>query len=78
AQNTLVAGGSRNAATVVGRVSSLLSRLDEQDPVFQAFANASTDAQLARLSETLSPDVSRGVLHGATNSQTLVSGVIND
>jgi outer membrane autotransporter protein len=78
AQNTLVAGGSRNAATVVGRVSSLLSRLDEQDPVFQAFANASTDAQLARLSETLSPDVSRGVLHAATNSQTLVSGVIND
>lgn len=78
AQNTLVAGGSRNAATAVGRVSSLLSRLDEQDPVFQAFANASTDAQLARLSETLSPDVSRGVLHAATNSQTLVSGVINE
>ncbi|MDL5592467.1 autotransporter outer membrane beta-barrel domain-containing protein [Bacillus subtilis] len=78
AQNTLVAGGSRNAATAVGRVSGLLSRLDEQDPVFQAFANASTDAQLARLSETLSPDVSRGVIHAATNSQTLVSGVINE
>lgn len=46
--------------------------------MFQAFANASTDAELARLSETLSPDVSRGVLHAATNSQTLVSGVIND
>ncbi|MCX4220734.1 MULTISPECIES: autotransporter outer membrane beta-barrel domain-containing protein [Pseudomonas] len=78
AQNTLVAGGSRNAATAVGRVSSLLSRLDEQDPVFQAFANASTDAQLARLSETLSPDVSRGVIHAAINSQTLVSDVINE
>jgi outer membrane autotransporter protein len=78
AQNTLVAGGSRNAATAVGRVSGLLSRLDEQDPVFQAFANASSDAQLARLSETLSPDVSRGVIHAATNSQTLVSGVINE
>lgn len=77
AQNTLVAGGSRNAATAVGRVSGLLSRLDEQDPVFQAFANAGTDAQLARLSESLSPDVSRGVLHAATNSQTLVSGVID-
>lgn len=77
-ENTLVAGGSRNAATAVGRLSGLMSRIDEQDPVFQAFANAATDAQLARLSEHLSPDVSRGVLHAATNSQTLVSSVIND
>ena len=77
-KNTLDAGGSRNAATAVGQLSSVMSRIDEQDPVFQAFANASTDAQLARLSETLSPDVSRGVLHAATNSQTLVSGVINE
>ncbi|WP_456024813.1 autotransporter domain-containing protein [Pseudomonas protegens] len=76
--NTLAVGGSRNAATSVGRLSALMSRLDEHDPVFQAFANASTDTQLARLAETLSPDVSRGVLHAATNSQTLVSGVIND
>lgn len=78
AENTLAVGGSDNAATAVGQVPGLLARLDEQDPVFQAFANASTDAELARLSETLSPDVSRGVLHAATNSQTLVSGVIND
>ncbi|QBR30120.1 MULTISPECIES: autotransporter outer membrane beta-barrel domain-containing protein [Pseudomonas] len=78
AENTLAVGGSDNAATAVGHVPGLLARLDEQDPVFQAFANAGTDAELARLSETLSPDVSRGVLHAATNSQTLVSGVIND
>lgn len=78
AANTLAAGGSRNAATAVGRLASVMSRIDEQDPVFQAFANASTDAELARLSEALSPDVSRGVLHATTNSQTLVSGVIND
>lgn len=78
-QNTLDAGGTRNAASaLVGLSASLMSRLGEQDPVFQAFANASTDTQLARLAETLSPDVSRGVLHAATNSQTLVSGVIND
>jgi len=76
--NTLAAGGSDNAAKAVRHVPGLLARLDEQDPLFQAFAGASTDAQLARLSETLSPDVSRGVLHAATNSQTLVSGVIND
>ena len=77
-ENTLDAGGSRNAAKAVGRFSSLMSRLDEQDPIFQAFANANTDAQLARVSESLSPDVSRGVLHATTNSQTLVSGVINE
>ena len=79
ADNTLAVGGSVNAARAIGRLSgSLMSRLDEQDPVYKAFANASTDAELARLSETLSPDVSRGVLHAATNSQTLVSGVINE
>jgi outer membrane autotransporter protein len=78
-QNTLDAGGSQNAAfALAGLSASLMSRLGEQDPVFQAFANASTDTQLARLAETLSPDVSRGVLHAATNSQTLVSDVIND
>ncbi|WP_249384207.1 autotransporter outer membrane beta-barrel domain-containing protein [Pseudomonas fluorescens] len=76
--NTLAVGGSRNAATSVGRLSAVMSRIDEHDPVFQAFANASTDTQLARLAETLSPDVSQGVLHAATNSQTLVSGVLND
>jgi len=78
AQNTLAVGGSRNAATAIGRFSSVMSQIDEQDPVFQAFANTSTDAQLAQLSESLSPDVSRGVLRAATNSQTLVSGVINE
>ncbi|MGN4049064.1 autotransporter outer membrane beta-barrel domain-containing protein [Pseudomonas sp. SM4] len=79
ADNTLAVGGSVNAARAIGRLSSsLMSRLDEQDPVYQAFANADTDAELARLSETLSPDVSRGVLHAATSSQTLVSAVINE
>ncbi|MHA3738042.1 autotransporter outer membrane beta-barrel domain-containing protein [Pseudomonas sp. Eth.TT006] len=78
AENTLAVGGSTNAAVAVGRVAGLMSRLDEQDPVFQAFANAGSDAQLARLSESLSPDVSRGVLHATTNSQTLVSEVLNE
>lgn len=78
ADNTLAVGGSQNAATSVGRVSAVMSLIDEQDPVFQAFANAGTDGELARLAESLSPDVSRGVLRAATNSQTLVSGVINE
>mgnify|MGYP001074650662 CR=1 FL=1 len=78
ADNTLAVGGSQNAATSVGRVSAVMSRIDEQDPLFQAFANTGTDVELARLSESLSPDVSRGVLRAATNSQTLVSGVITE
>ena len=78
-QNTLDAGGTQNAAFALGSLStSLMAHLDEEDPVFRAFANANTDAQLARLAESLGPDVSRGVLRAATNSQTLVSGVLND
>ncbi len=78
-QNTVDAGGSHNAGVALGRLSSaLMARLDDQDPLFRAFANAATDAELARLSATLSPDVSRGVLHAATNSQMLVSGVLDE
>lgn len=78
-QNTLQAGGTRNAAGALGRFSSfVMPQLNEQDSVFQAFANAGTDTELAKLAEKLSPDVSRGVIHAATNSQTLVSNVISD
>jgi outer membrane autotransporter protein len=79
AQNILSAGGTRNAVGAIGRFSTaVMPLLDEQDPVFQAFANAGTDAELAQLSEKLSPDVSRGVLHATTNSQSLMTNAIND
>lgn len=79
AQNILSAGGTRNAVGAIGRFSTaVMPLLDEQDPVFQAFANAGTDAELAQLSEKLSPDVSRGVLHATTNSQTLMTNAIHD
>ncbi|WP_123427580.1 autotransporter outer membrane beta-barrel domain-containing protein [Pseudomonas brassicacearum] len=77
-QNVLNAGGSSNAASAAGRVSDgLMSKLDAHDPVFQAFANASSDAQLAKLSETLNPDVSHGAIQASTNGQTLVANAIN-
>lgn len=77
-QNVLNAGGSSNGAAAVGQVSSaVMSQLNDQDPVFSAFANASSDAQLAKLSEKLGPDVSRGVIQASTNGQALVSNAIN-
>ncbi|WP_415261542.1 autotransporter domain-containing protein [Pseudomonas chlororaphis] len=78
-ENIIQADGSQNAANAIKPLAnSLMTRLDEQDPVFRAFANASSDAELARLSETLSPDVSRGVIHAATSGQNLVNNVITN
>ncbi|MBP5072880.1 autotransporter domain-containing protein [Pseudomonas chlororaphis] len=78
-ENIIQADGSQNAANAIKPLSnSLMARLDEQDPVFRSFASASSDAELARLSETLSPDVSGGVIHAATNGQSLVNNVITN
>lgn len=76
-ENIIKADGSQNAANAIKPLSSsLMSQLDDNDPVFRAFASASTDAELARLSESLAPDVSRGVIHAATSSQTLVNNAL--
>jgi outer membrane autotransporter protein len=78
-ENIIQADGSQNAANAIKPLANtLMSRLSENDPVFRSFASASSDAELARLSETLSPDVSRGVIHAATSGQNLVSNVITN
>lgn len=77
-QNVVNAGGSSGGAAAVGQVSNaVMSQLSDQDPVFSAFANASSDAQLAKLSEKLGPDVSGGAIQASTNGQALVSNAIN-
>ncbi|SEI25077.1 outer membrane autotransporter barrel domain-containing protein [Pseudomonas asplenii] len=77
AQNIQVAGGSHNASMAIQPFSStVMGNLSETDEVFRAFANASTDAELAKLAETLSPELNQGAVHAATNSQTLVNNVI--
>ncbi|ALI02116.1 autotransporter domain-containing protein [Pseudomonas sp. FW306-02-F02-AA] len=77
-QNVLNAGGSSNAASAAARVSNgLMTKLDEHDPVFQAFANASSDAELAKLAEKLTPDVSGGATQAAVSGQSLINSVIN-
>jgi outer membrane autotransporter protein len=77
-QDLLGASGSRNAVNAIKPFkNTVMGQLDESDPVFQRFANAASSEELARLAETLTPDVSRGVINAATNSQNLVSGAIN-
>ena len=76
-QNLLGARASRNAVNAIQPFkNTVMGQLSESDPVFQAFANASSDAQLASLAETLTPDVSRGVINAATSSQTLVGNAV--
>ncbi|WP_017903789.1 autotransporter outer membrane beta-barrel domain-containing protein [Pseudomonas asplenii] len=77
AHNIQGAGGSRNASMAIQPFSStVMGNLTESDAVFKAFANANTDAELARLAETLSPEMNQGTVRAATNSQTLVNNVI--
>jgi len=57
--------------------NTVLGQMDESDPVFQRFANAATSEDLAKLAETLTPDVSRGAINAATSSQNLVASAIN-
>ena len=76
-QNLLGASASRNAVNAIQPFkNTVMGQLGESDRVFQAFANTSSDAELAKLAETLAPDVSRGVINAATSSQTLVSNAI--
>jgi len=77
-QDLLGAHGSRNAVNAIKPFkNTVMGQLDESDPVFQSFANAATAEELAKLAETLTPDVSRGAINAATNSQTLVASAIN-
>lgn len=78
AQDLLDAQGSNNAVNAIKPLkNTILGQLDESDPVFQGFANAATSEDLARLAATLAPDVSRGAINAATNSQNLVASAIN-
>ncbi|WP_411378538.1 autotransporter domain-containing protein [Pseudomonas sp. MPB26] len=77
-QDLLGARGSRNAVNAIKPFkNTVLGQMDESDPVFQRFANAATREELAKLAETLTPDVSRGAIHAAINSQNLVASAIN-
>ncbi|MCU9529615.1 autotransporter family protein [Pseudomonas mosselii] len=72
------ASGSDNAVNAIKPLkNTVLGLMDESDPVFQRFANAATNEELAKLAETLTPDVSRGVIHAATSGQNLVTSAIN-
>lgn len=71
------AGASGSVVTVVNEAKNhVLGQLSQDDPVFQALANASTSQQLAQMGEQLKPDVNRGALDVALSGQTVINGAI--
>ncbi|HCF7328964.1 TPA: autotransporter outer membrane beta-barrel domain-containing protein [Pseudomonas aeruginosa] len=72
-------GGSANAqkaGAAFSQVAGLLAEGNPNDPVFQAYVNASQDpAALKQLVEQLTPEINGGATQAATSGQTLVSNV---
>lgn len=69
-------GASANSQQAMGSLNrdTILSKLNANDPLLLAFANAD-EAQLAKLAEQLTPEVNGGATQAATTSQNLVSNV---
>ena len=71
------AGSSSNASRAFQPFyANVMPQLDSSDPVFQAFANAD-EAQLAALSEQLTPQVDGAVQAAANAVQNLVGGAVS-
>lgn len=71
------AGSSPNARRAFQPFyASVMPQLDSSDPVFQAFANAD-EAELAALSEQLTPHVDGAAQAAANAVQNLVSGAVS-
>ena len=71
------AGSSPNARRAFQPFyANVMPQLDNSDPVFQAFANAD-EAQLAALSEQLTPQVDGAAQAAANAVQNLVSGAVS-
>jgi len=70
-------GGSGNAVNAVQPLAnSVLGQLNESDPVFQAFANASEE-ELVKLAEQLAPEVNGASVQGALGGLKTTAGVVN-
>ncbi|HBO6301742.1 autotransporter domain-containing protein (plasmid) [Pseudomonas nitroreducens] len=78
AQDTLKdQASSRNAQNAIAPfVDSVLGQMSADDKVFKAFTTAS-EAELAKLSEQLAPQVNGGATQAAMGTQSLVSSAIN-
>ncbi|EPS7394458.1 hypothetical protein ACVHLH_006018 [Pseudomonas aeruginosa] len=72
-------GGSANAqraGAAFSQVVTGLAQSNPNDPVFQAYVNASQDpVTLKQLTEQLAPEVNGGATQAATSGQTLMSNV---
>jgi outer membrane autotransporter protein len=73
------AGGTPNAQRAGAAFSQVVTGLAQNnpnDPVFQAYVNASQDpAALKQLAEQLTPEVNGGATQAATSGQTLINNV---
>ena len=56
--------------------NSVLGQLSSTDKVFQAFANTSDEAQLAKLAKSLAPQVNRGGVDAAVSGQALSNSAV--
>lgn len=69
-------GNAQRAASAFSSVATQLATLNPQDKVFQAYVDASRDAQALRtLAEQLTPEVNGGATQAATTGQSLISNV---
>ncbi|EJM15608.1 outer membrane autotransporter barrel domain-containing protein [Pseudomonas sp. GM18] len=72
-------GTSRSTRQILNRFKNgPLGQLNSNDAVFKAFANASSQEELAKLGEQLAPEVSRGAVNAAVSGQAMMNGAISN
>ncbi|MBM5458813.1 autotransporter domain-containing protein [Pseudomonas sp. P66] len=72
------AGGSPNDANaLIPLAKDVLSKLEEDDPVFEALANAGTAEELVTISKQLTPEVAGATRTAAIDQQLLVNDALN-
>lgn len=72
-------GTSRSTREILNRFKNgPLGQLNSDDAVFKAFANASSQKELAKLGEQLAPEVSGGAVNAAVSGQAMMNGAISN
>ena len=76
--DTVKTGGGNQSAqrAQVAFTNSVLSKLDPNDPVYKAFANATSNEQVAMLAKQLAPQTNGGSTQGARSALGATTGAI--
>lgn len=73
----IAAGASSNDANaLIPLAKNVMSKLNGNDPIFQALANAGTTKELAAISKQLKPEVAGGIRSSAIDQQLLVNDAL--